>query len=115
MDLPTHSYNTTYATTPADDSSFYGPGGSHNTPEERGRLAALLGEMPTSEEEDAALLEGGGWWGWVRGSGLKGWRQRTVVEMRLARKRALKRAIALIDAELGEGEGGRAGETAAEL
>ena len=52
--------------------------------EEAQRLQAILDGFPTSEAQDRALLEGGK---------TLDWRERTVVEFRVARKEALRRTL----------------------
>lgn len=99
VDLPTYDPLTPFTPTPGSDDEFYGPEGSHVTVEEIERLKTLLKEMPTSAEEDAALLvayEKGG-----SGEGkIRDWREKNIVDFRLQRKLALKRAIAKIEQQL---------------
>ncbi len=54
--------------------------------EEAARLQAILDGFPTSEAQDRARLEEG------EGNALD-WRERTIVEFRVARKEALRRTI----------------------
>ena len=57
--------------------------------EEARRLQGILNRFSTSEEQDRALLEG---------TEAMDWRERTIVEFRVARKEALRRTIAGIRA-----------------
>jgi len=91
VDLPTYSPENAFGPTKDTDSSFYGPEGMFNTRPELARLRAMLEEMETTEEEDVALLENGG---------LTSWQDEVVVKFRLARKRALRRAVEAVKAQL---------------
>lgn len=60
----------------------------------------LLASLPTTLEEDLALLgEGVGPLGRRQGgaAGAADWRDRVLLQLRVARKRALRRAVALLD------------------
>lgn len=75
------------------------------TPAERDRLAALLGALPTTLEADQALLaaeEGL----FKKRKKVADWRDRALLELRVARKRALKRVVEVLNEGL---------ESAAEL
>jgi hypothetical protein len=102
-DLPTYAADNPYAPTPPGDGAFYGTGGSHNTAAERSRLHKLLDFMPTSVAQDEALLAAKKWLGLAMA--MPDWRERLAVRFRIARKKALRRAIDAIDAAL-EVEGG---------
>jgi hypothetical protein len=76
---------------PHTDDGYYGPDGIFNTESEYSRLETLLKQLPTAEKEDGILLE----------NHTMTWKSRTLIEFRLNRKRALKRAMHLIATELG--------------
>lgn len=97
-DLPNFDRAAPWAATPADDDGFYGPNGTHLTEAERARLAALLADAPTTLAEDAALLAGGE----VDDDP----KMQTVVGFRVARKRALARALGRVEAALARGAAG---------
>ena len=97
-DLPNFDRAAPWAATPADDDGFYGPGGTHLTEAERARLAALLAAAPTTLAVDAALLAGGELDGDPK--------MRTVVGYRVARKRAIARALGRVEAALARGAAG---------
>jgi hypothetical protein len=99
-DLPTFDDEAPWAVSALTDDGFHGPGGTHLTEAERARLAALVDAAPTTLAEDAALLAGG-----ELDDDPK---MRTVVEFRVARKRALARALGRVEAALARGAAGGA-------
>jgi hypothetical protein len=97
-DLPTFNNAAPWAVSAPTDDGFHGPNGTHLTEAERARLRALIDAAPTTLAEDAALLAGGELDGDAK--------MRTVVEFRVARKRALARALGRVEAALARGAAG---------
>jgi hypothetical protein len=91
-DIPDFEQRKAEGKYPESDEEYYGPGGNYNTVDERMRLNNLLNAMPTTVEEDEVLLKSGT---------LANWKEEMLVRYRMARKRALRRAIGLIEKELG--------------
>lgn len=83
VDLPTFNPEISFETK-EDDTYFYGPSGLYNNETEIARLQALLEEMPTTPEDDKRLLESGN---------IMDWKMATVIQLRMGRKIALKKAI----------------------
>lgn len=92
VDLPTFDEYKAYAETPPDDSMYDEPGGEYVTQEEYERLAERLDAAPTSEGEDQMVLDSGM---------VTDWRLQTLLQFRIARKRALRLAMDRIAEHLG--------------
>lgn len=91
-DLPGYDADNPYATSPLDDSIYDDPYGEHCTTEEYERLSARLEDMPTSEEQDQHVLDSGM---------VTDWRLQTILQYRIARKRALRHTLEKIAGHLG--------------
>ena len=91
-DLPTFDHAAPYKATPPSDEVFYGPGGKYNTAEEYGRLATLMLNSGTTLEEDESRLKDE--------TTPKSWKEKTVLEFRVARKKAITLALEAIMDEL---------------
>lgn len=110
VDLPTYNSQDPFEQTPLVDDLYDAPGGKYVTTGELARLRGLLSSAGTTEEEDRAALDSGD---------VTDWRIRSILTYRVMRKRALRLAIAKLEASLGAGaagggSGGTSGSAASE-
>lgn len=98
IDLPDFDPKNPFVQTAMDDSD-HDVGGKHATQREFNRLKARLAVAAhsASEADDVALLEGGT---------ITDWRQRSLLQFRVLRKRALQQTLDRIEAALASGGAG---------
>jgi len=84
IDLPDYEQQKIAGSYPPNDDGYYGPNGAYNSIEEYLRLQKLLKSMPTSIEDDEQILAT------IKA---ENWQDVEIIKFRLARKRALSRAM----------------------